>query len=85
MEDNSEHTLSGMLAINKRLQRENIKCRLLTDDFNNFWALLSRPCASPVVWRERGGGGEVCSSGDAGSFSSTERSASSDGDKVCIR
>lgn len=58
MEDNSEHTLSGMLAINKRLQRENIKCRLLTDDFNNFWALLSRPCASPVVWRERGGGGK---------------------------
>lgn len=55
MNDNYKHTLSGMLAINKRLQRGNIKCRLLTTDFNNFWALLSRACASPVVWREGGG------------------------------
>lgn len=30
-----------------------MKRRLLTIHFNNFWALLSRPCASPVVWRRK--------------------------------
>lgn len=53
----------------------------MTIHFNNFWALLSRPCASPVAWRRK----KVCSSYEAWSFSSTGRSASFDDDKVFIR